>query len=144
MIVSRSSTAEISVVDTSILIDHLRGYEPATALLRALVITSSRDVGGLIASEITRFEVLADSRDPVLDGGPAAQLFDSFDWIPVTSEIAVAAGDFARRFRYGGSPVGPSDCLIAATASVLGAELLTVNTDNFPMFPGIVAPYGYA
>jgi len=31
--------------------------------------------------------------------------------------------------------------VVAATASVLGAELLTLNIGDFPMFPRLRAPY---
>ena len=39
-------------------VDHLRGYDPATALLEALV----RSHESVVASELTRFELLAGAR----------------------------------------------------------------------------------
>ncbi|MGH9000661.1 MAG: type II toxin-antitoxin system VapC family toxin, partial [Acidimicrobiia bacterium] len=36
---------------------------------------------------------------------------------------------------------GAADFLIAATSSLLDAELLTTNVRHFPMFPKLAPPY---
>jgi hypothetical protein len=48
----------LKLLDTSVVVDHLRGYGPATALLEELV----RSHESVVASELTRFELLAGAR----------------------------------------------------------------------------------
>lgn len=48
----------MKLIDTSVAIDHLRGYEHATALIENLL----RSGATLVASEVTRFELLAGVR----------------------------------------------------------------------------------
>ncbi len=45
----------MKLLDTSVAVDHLRGYGPATALLEDLVCSHE----SVVASELTRFELLA-------------------------------------------------------------------------------------
>ncbi|MGH3811379.1 MAG: hypothetical protein ACRDUV_02840 [Pseudonocardiaceae bacterium] len=66
---------------TSVAVDHLRGYGPATALLEDLVSGES-----VVASELTRFELLAGARPDEHD--PLENFFSVVDWIPVTEDVA--------------------------------------------------------
>ena len=71
----------MKLLDTSVAIDHLRGYAPATSLLEHLL----RSDGVVAASELTRFELLAGV-------GPDEQsdleaFFLAVDWVPVTEDI---------------------------------------------------------
>ena len=52
-----------ALVDTSVLIDYLRGHQPAADLLE-----QEREVEPLHASEITRLEILAGTRATEEDG----------------------------------------------------------------------------
>ena len=58
-------------------------------------------------------------------------LLDGLVIIPVTQEIAEAAGRFKQRSR--SRRLELADCLIAATAFVEGATLATGNVKDYPM-----------
>jgi len=125
----------LKLLDTSVAIDHLRGYPLATALLEGLL--QSDDA--LVASELTRFELLTGARH---DERPhLADFFSVVDWAPVTEDIARQAGAYARSYRRSHAWIGVVDYLIAGTACVLGADLITVNLRHFPMFAGLQVPY---
>lgn len=112
-------------------------YEPATTLLHDLVLADET----LVASELTRFELLAGVRP---GEGPALEaMFTIVDWVPVTEETARRAGDYARSYRRSHSGIGVIDYLIAATAAILQADLLTLNVRHFPMVDGLQPPYDY-
>jgi predicted nucleic acid-binding protein len=63
------------------------------------------------------------------------------DWVPVTEAVARAAAAYARDFRGSHSGIDDADYLIAATAALLDAPLLTTNVRHFPMLDGLEAPY---
>lgn len=121
------------VVDTSVLIDHLRGVPEAHESLRR-----ARAVGPLHASEITRLEVLAGMR--ASEETATRTLFAALTWHPVTAPIAEVAGELGRRWlrRH---RLDAADLAIAATAIHADADLLTLNVKHFPMFPGLAPPY---
>jgi predicted nucleic acid-binding protein len=127
----------VKLLDTSVAIDHLRGYPPATALLTDLL----RREDAVAASELTRFELLAEVRPDEQED--VENLFVAVDWVPVTEEIARCAGEYARSYRRSHSGIGIVDYLIAGTASTLAIDLLTVNVPHFPMFDGLEPPYTY-
>ncbi len=123
------------LIDTSIAVDHLRGTPAAVELVSHLVESDE----GLLASELVRFELLSGARE-----GELARLDDFFSalsWVPVDAGIAYVAGRLARGYRRSHSGIDGVDYLIAATAVVLGAELLTMNVRHFPMLDGLRAPY---
>ncbi|UUT35729.1 type II toxin-antitoxin system VapC family toxin [Microbacterium elymi] len=122
------------VVDTSILIDVLRGELAAAAVLR-----KARASGPLQASEVTRLEVLAGMRPREEDATRA--LFAAFTWHSMDGRIAEIAGELGRQWLPGNRGIDSADLAIAATAVALDAGLLTRNVKHFPMFSGLSAPY---
>jgi predicted nucleic acid-binding protein len=125
----------VKLLDTSIAIDHLRGLPEATVLLGALVDADEL----LLASEVVRFELLAGVRKGEVEA--LEQFFTALSWVPVGEEVARTAGELARRHRRSHSGIDDADYLIAATAVLLDADLLTKNVRHFPMLTGLVAPY---
>lgn len=125
----------MKLLDTSVIVDHLRGLGSATALLERAV------AGGesLAASELTRFELLSGVRPTEHDKLEA--LFSVFAWVPVTEDISRRAGVHARNYRRSHSGVGVVDYLLAGTAQALGADLVTTNVRHFPMFEALQPPY---
>jgi len=125
----------VKVVDTTIAVDHLRGAPAATELLAGLI----SDGETLVASEITRFELLAGVRKAELEALEA--FFSSLAWASIDEEISRTAGTLAHRLRRSHGGIDDADYLIAATAIVLDANLLTTNVRHFPMIKGLRAPY---
>jgi predicted nucleic acid-binding protein len=125
----------VKLLDTSVGIDHLRGSPPAVDLLEGLIETEE----SLLASEVVRFELLAGVREKEVDA--LEQFFAAISWVPVGEEVARAAGSLAQRHRRSHSGIDDADYLIAATALLLEADLLTTNVRHFPMIAGLAPAY---
>lgn len=125
----------MKLLDTSVAIDHLRGSPPAVDLLADLLEAE----GSIFASEVVRFELLAGVRKKEIDA--LERFFSAISWVPVGEEVARAAGALAQRHRRSYSGIDDADYLIAATASLLEAELLTTNVRHFPMIAGLNPAY---
>lgn len=123
-----------ALVDTSILIDYLRGHPGAGDLLER-----ERRADVLHASEITRIEVLAGMRPTEEDGTRA--LLSTLVWHPVDAEIAEQAGALGREWLPSHHTIDSADLAIAATVVCTNARLLTRNVRHFPMFTDLQAPY---
>jgi len=122
------------VLDTSVLIDHTRGVSAA----RDALIHAAQD-GDLHSSEMVRVELLVLIRESEL--AAIASLLDVIVWHPVDRRVAERAGELGRRWLPSHNGIDPADLVIAATAQLIGAEVLTKNVKHFPMFGSIVAPY---
>ena len=123
------------LVDTSVLIDHLRGVSEAQQLLTAGV----REAVELWSSVLVRTEVLAGMRGT--EKRSTLQLLGIFRWLDVTAELADRAGELARTYLKSHRGIDTVDYLIAASAIQLNAELKTANIRHFPMFAGLKAAY---
>ena len=125
----------MKLLDTSVAIDHLRGLPEAAELLSGLIEADEL----LLASEVVRFELLTGVRKDEVKA--LEQFFTALSWVPVGEEIARAAGELARRHRRSHSGIDDADYLIAATALLLEADLLTTNVRHFPMIRGLEPAY---
>ncbi|MFZ0160860.1 MAG: type II toxin-antitoxin system VapC family toxin [Kineosporiaceae bacterium] len=123
------------LLDTSILIDHLRGTPDARAALKAAV----RDGERLAASVLTKVEVLSGMRPE--EEQATRGLLASLDLIAVDDAVAERAGGLANQYLRSYPGVDPVDYVIAATAQHLDAALWTRNLKHFPMFPELESPY---
>ncbi len=123
------------LLDTSVLIDVLRGHEGAVAFLHD---AATRD-DELWSVTIVRTEVLAGMRPR--EQGPTMALLDALRWIEVTVDLADAAGALGRKYLRSHPGVDVADYLIAAAAQRLEARPCTMNLRHFPMFPDLEAPY---
>ena len=119
------------LLDASVAIDFLRGRREALA-----VIDAAED---LVASEITRYEVLAGVRPG--EEQSTEDLLALPAWVAVDEGIARRAAALARQYRDAFSGIEDADYLIAATALELDARLLTTNVKHFPMLPGLEPAY---
>jgi hypothetical protein len=125
----------VKLLDTTVAIDHLRGAEAARALIRALIAEDER----IAASETVRYELIAGVRADELDALEA--FLSTLTWFPVREDVARAAGSLARYYRSSHAGIDDLDYLIAATALLLEAELLTTNVKHFPMLEGLQPAY---
>ncbi len=123
------------LVDTDVLIAHLRGDERARSWLR-----DARIAGPLVTSVVTVAELTGGMRSD--ERGSVRGLLSVLDAVPVTELIALRAGEFMRQYRRSHSGIGIADYLIAATAETQSARLATLNTKHFPMLPDLERPFG--
>lgn len=124
------------VIDTSVLIDHLRGDERAHVALERARVSHTQ----LSASVLTKVEVLAGMRPSELD--ITRRLLDSLVWLEVDDDLAERAGALANQYLRSHPGIEAVDYVIAATVQRSGASLLTTNRKHFPMFSSLRAPYG--
>jgi predicted nucleic acid-binding protein len=125
----------VKLLDTTVAVDHLRGVAPAVDLLSRLI-GGEEAVG---ASEVVRFELLAGVRDTEIEA--LEQFFSALSWVPVDEAVTRTAGLLAPKHRKAYSGIDDVDYLIAATALVVDADLLTTNVRHFPMLAGLRAAY---
>lgn len=125
----------MKLLDTSVAIDHLRGLPEAVELLGSLIEAEEL----LLASEVVRFELLTGVRKGETDA--LEQFFTALSWVPVGEEVARTAGELAQHHRRADIGIDDPDYLIAATAVLLEADLLTTNVRHFPMLAGLTLPY---
>lgn len=123
------------VLDTSVLIDHLRGD------LRARLLVTALDGEGetFSASVLTKAEILAGVR--LAERAKTRPLIEAVEWLEVDNDLGERAGALASRFLRSHPGIELVDYVIAATAERLGADLLTRNRKHFPMFPELRDPY---
>lgn len=121
-----------TVVDTSVIIDVLRGLGAAVDYVENL-----EDVPA--CSEITRVEVARGLRSG--ERAPAERLFQQLRWVPLDEPIARRAGELGRKWRKSHPGISTPDLVVAATAEQCDADLATSNVRHFPMFKNLQAPY---
>ncbi len=123
------------LVDTSIIVDHLRNDPRAVALMSDLFAREDR----VWAVTPTRTEIIAGLRPHEMQ--PIARLFAVMSWIDIDSAVADAAGELARPYGAAHPGLDAVDYLIAAAAESIDASLVTLNVRHFPMFPDLAPPY---
>jgi len=121
-----------AVLDTTVLIDVLRGDQRAVDYLLSLEEVPT-------CSEVTRVEILRGLRSE--ERRSAEQLFLRLWWIPVDESVARLAGDLGRRHRRSHTGIGLADLIIAVSAESTGLPLATTNVRHFPMFKGLRPRY---
>ena len=115
------------MLDSSFLIDLLRGDERASAIARSL------DDEPVSISSIVRFEVfqgLSVKHRKRLERDLASLATIAFD-----ADQADLAASIADRLYRKGEPIDPEDCMIAAAAISTGKPLLTRNDKHFSRIP---------
>lgn len=122
----------MTVLDSTILIDHLRGLDSARAYLVSLADAPA-------CSEISRTEITQGLRSSEREA--AEDLFAAMRWVVVDERISRRAGELGRRYRRSHPGLGLADLIIGATALELNAPLATLNVRHFPMFRNLRAPY---
>lgn len=120
------------VVDTNVFVDVLRGLPEAVDVLE-------RVDDEVVVPSMVRFEVLAGARPGEL--AAIERLLDLCADAPVDAAVADAAAQLARRYAKSHAGIDPIDYVVAATAQLLDARLLTRNVKHFPMFPKLRSPY---
>ena len=123
------------LLDSDVLIAHLRGDERATTWLEDV----RRLHGQLATSAVCVAEITGGMRSG--ERTSVWRLLSRMRTEPVTDLTARRAGEFARRFRRSHAAIGLADYLIAATADLRGYELGTLNVRHFPMIADLRPAY---
>jgi predicted nucleic acid-binding protein len=123
------------VVDTTVLIDHLRDRPEATEAFRE-ALRSGRRVAG---SVLTLVELWRGARPHEADAIAAVEAL--VDWVPVDHAISRQAARYAESHGREHPGIDVPAYVIAATTARLDADLLTCTVQDFPMFPDLAAPY---
>jgi predicted nucleic acid-binding protein len=124
-----------AIVDTSVLVDYLRGVEPARELLRSAF---ERDEV-VAASVLTRIELSIGMRPA--ERRVTDALVGALRWLAVDNVVTEQADSLARRYARSHSGIDAVDYCVAASALVNGLELWTLNVRHFPMFEGLHPPW---
>jgi predicted nucleic acid-binding protein len=115
------------LLDTTVLIAHLRGDSGATNLLLALVAGNhSLGTSCVNVAEVER-GVRPKERRAV------TALLSRLRFLETTREAAVRAGRYQAEHEKRGRTIHTADALVAGTARAHGAILLTDNVGDFPM-----------
>jgi predicted nucleic acid-binding protein len=124
------------VLDTSILIDHLRGRPREATELIPDALARGDELWG---SEVVRAEVLAGMRAG--EERETRALLSLVSWVGIDESVAETAGSLGRRYLRSHPGIDIADLLVAALVEHLDGELQTTNVKHFPMFKGLRAPY---
>lgn len=120
------------LIDTDILIDYLRGQKQAVSFLE-------NTDNHLMTSAINVAEIFVGVRDGK-ERSVLEQFIQLFEIINIDHEIAEMGGLFRRD--YGQTHgTGLADGIIAASAKLKKARLITLNARHFPMLADVFIPY---
>ncbi|MEA4849079.1 MAG: type II toxin-antitoxin system VapC family toxin [Clostridiaceae bacterium] len=123
------------LLDTNILIDHLRGKPAANDFLQANIINGTK----MLVSVITRIELMCGMK-PGEDERIRAFL-SIFEEIMIDKDIAEIAGRYMNRY-YKSNGLNTADAIIAASAKSRNAVLYTLNVRHFPLDDiHVIIPY---
>ena len=123
----RGSSLSLYLLDTTVLIAHLRGDDAITALLLELLAAGH----WLGTSCVNVAEVERGIRPK--ERKVATALLDRLRFLDTDREAAGRAGRYQAAFEKRGRTIHTADALIAGTARAHGAILLTHNVRDFPM-----------
>ena len=123
------------VIDSDVLIDHLRGYPQAWDFIDSLLSNGAE----ICFSVISEAEIYSNVRPG--EESSIRALFASLTRLDVNGEVARKAGEYRAQYLRSQGLALP-DALIAATAFIQGAGLITRNKRHYPMTDlEVVVPY---
>lgn len=123
---------EVIAVDTSVLIDFLRGNPPETKLVSKLI---KNGCGAITAISVFELQVgipPGSRREEKL-----GQLINYLEVLPLDRTAAMKAGLIERELRTRGQLIGVADVLIAGICLAHNVPLATRNRDHFERVPGL-------
>lgn len=120
------------LLDTDVIIDYLRDQEDAVQYLE-----NRSEI--LLISTIAVAELYSGLRDEP-EREALETFLKAFEIVPVDKEMAIKGGTYRKDY-FKSHGIGLADALIAATADIRQAKLVTLNRKHFPMFEDIITPY---
>jgi predicted nucleic acid-binding protein len=115
------------LLDTSAIVDALNGKKRRADLFRELILGGHR----LSICPVNITEVYSGMHSK--DKERTEELLRSFEYRPVTWEIASLAGELRYQWARKGRPLSTPDCTIAAVALTHSLTLITDNVKDYPM-----------
>lgn len=122
------------LLDTTVLIDLLRGRPETIGRLRAL--RQAGDQPYVCAINVE--EIVRGLREPEIDA--ARSLFAGLRIVALAVDEGWQAGTWRRTFAAEGRTLTQADCLIASAALSIGGRLATGDPRDFPM-PGLAVEH---
>ena len=124
------------ILDTNVCIGLLKGK---SSFLRTKIENISTDQ--IVIPAIVRFELYygaykSTKREETLQ--KLNEFLTSFETIELDNHIAETAGKIRAAIEKKGTPIGPYDLLIGASALYTGYVLVTHNTKEFSRIPGLM------
>ncbi|MCS6846475.1 MAG: type II toxin-antitoxin system VapC family toxin [Anaerolineae bacterium] len=117
------------MIDTAIIVDLLRGHQPALDWIESL------EVEDRFISIVTVFELL-EGCESLRAQRQLERELDGYVTLPITDAVSFQALAWLREHRLRAG-VGYPDCLIGATARVFGLPLYTLNVRHFRALQGL-------
>ena len=115
------------LLDTTVLIDYLRGHAEVRARLDTLVEQGHE----LAVCAISVAEVFVGVREK--DREATTRFLSTLEYFDLSFDVARAAGEFQYVFARRGQALKLTDALIGSAALAYGAILLTDNVKDFPL-----------
>lgn len=115
------------LLDTTVLIAQLRGVGGVADLIMSL----HREGHSLCTSCVNIAEIERGIQPK--ERKATEVLLDRLEYLPTTKEAAFRAGRYQREWQRKGRTIHLADALVAGTARVHGAVVITDNDDDFPM-----------
>jgi len=119
--------ASFFLLDADAIIDQLKGFQETVQLLAQIYGAG----GELCVCEVTVAEVYA-GLDPQ-DRAQAEQFLEACTFLVSSTGIARQAGEWRYQYRRQGVTISLTDALVAATAVMHDAHLVTGNAAHYPM-----------
>lgn len=113
------------LLDTTLIVDHAHGYQPAMALLHRLY----EEGAELFTCDVVLCEALSGGSDEHL--AVVSRLLEPLDYVATDPTAARQAGETRLRRHRSGGKLGLGDALIAAVAAGLDATVVTRNRPDF-------------
>lgn len=123
------------LLDTTLIVDHAHGYEPAMQLLHRLY----EEGAELFTCDVVVCEALSGGSDEHL--AVVSRLLEPLDYVATDPTATRRAGDARLRRHRSGGKLGLGDALIAAVADGLGATVVTRNRPDFERQGAAVLTY---
>lgn len=118
------------LLDTGLLIRHLRGQKSTVQLLRGLAKTNR-----LCISALTRLELRAGAHPNEMVA--TQKLVSRFVTLDLNADIAESAGEIMAQSKDMTRPLLVPDAIIAATALIHNISLVTFNAQDFEAIPNL-------
>ena len=123
------------LLDTNTCIRYISGRAP-----NLLEIFHSKAFADIVISSVTKAEMYfgsQKSQSPERSRAIQDEFFRNFDRLPFDDEAAEEYGSIRAYLERRGTPIGPHDKLLAATARARGLIVVTHNTREFIRVPGL-------